>query len=204
MLTGVVMDKESFIRVWDPLVRVGHWLLVISFIIAYLSEDNFLSLHTWAGYSVTGIILTRIAWGFIGTRHARFSDFIYPLSTVVQFVKNTLILRAKRYIGHNPAGGLMILAMIASLLITTLSGMTVYGAAENAGPLAAWLGGSSHFLEEIFEGIHEFFANLTLLLVIVHVTGVVLESLIHRENLVRAMVTGYKSGKDDTSHLKRP
>jgi len=204
MLTGVVMDKESFIRVWDPLVRVGHWLLVISFIIAYLSEDNFLSLHTWAGYSVTGIILTRIAWGFIGTRHARFSDFVYPLSTVVQFVKNTLILRAKRYIGHNPAGGLMILAMIASLLITNLSGMAVYGAAENAGPLAAWLGGSSHFLEEIFEGIHEFFANLTLLLVIVHVTGVVLESLIHRENLVRAMVTGYKSGKDDTSHLKRP
>ena len=204
MLTGVVMDKESFIRVWDPLVRVGHWLLVISFILAYLSEDDFLSLHTWAGYSVTGIILTRIAWGFIGTRHARFSDFVYPLSTVVQFVKNTLILRAKRYIGHNPAGGLMILAMIASLLITNLSGMAVYGAAENAGPLAAWLGGSSHFLEEIFEGIHEFFANLTLLLVIVHVTGVVLESLIHRENLVRAMVTGYKSGKDDTSHLKRP
>jgi len=198
------MGKETLIRVWDPLVRVGHWLLVVSFFIAYLTEDDFMTLHTWAGYSVTVIILTRIVWGFIGTRYARFSDFVYPLSTVVQFVKNTLILRAKRYIGHNPAGGLMILAMITSLLITTLSGMAVYGAAENAGPLAAWLGGSSHFLEEIFEGIHELFANLTLLLVIVHVTGVVLESLIHRENLVRAMVTGYKSGKDDTSHLKQP
>lgn len=199
MLTRFVMDKESIIRVWDPLVRAGHWLLVISFFIAYLSEDDFLTLHTWAGYSVTGIILTRIAWGFIGTRHARFSDFVYPLSTIVQFVKDTLILRAKRYIGHNPAGGLMILAMIATLLVTTLSGMAVYATADNAGPLAPWLGGSSHFLEEIFEGIHEFFANLTLLLVIVHVTGVVLESLIHRENLVRAMVTGYKTGKEDSS-----
>jgi len=198
------MGKETLIRVWDPLVRVGHWLLVVSFFIAYLTEDDFMTLHTWAGYSVTVIILTRIVWGFIGTRYARFSDFVYPLSTVSQFLKDTLILRAKRFIGHNPAGGLMILALIVSLLITTLSGMTVYGAADNAGPLAPWLGASSHFLEEVFEGIHELFANLTLLLVLVHVMGVVVESLIHRENLVRAMVTGYKPGKDDTSHLKQP
>jgi len=198
------MGKETLIRVWDPLVRVGHWLLAISFFIAYLTEDDFLNLHTWAGYSVTGIILARIVWGFIGTRHARFSDFVYPLSTVVQFLKDTLILRAKRYTGHNPAGGLMILALIVGLLVTTLSGMAVYAATDNAGPLAPWLGGSSHFFEEVFEGIHEFFANLTLLLVIVHVTGVVLESLIHRENLVRAMVTGYKTGKDDTSQVKQP
>jgi cytochrome b len=199
MPTGVVMEKETLIRVWDPLVRVGHWLLVVSFFIAYLTEDDFMTLHTWAGYSVTVIILTRVVWGFIGTRHARFTDFVYPLSSVSQFLKDTLILRAKRFIGHNPAGGLMILALILSLLITTFSGMALYAAADNAGPFAPWLGVSSHFLEEVFEGIHEFFANLTLLLVLVHVMGVVVESLIHRENLVRAMITGYKTGKNESA-----
>jgi cytochrome b len=180
------------IKVWDPLVRIGHWLLVACFILAYITEDNFQNLHSWAGYLIFAIILIRVIWGFIGTKHARFSDFVFPISTVKQFLKDTIHLRAKHYIGHNPAGGLMILMLMASLLITTLSGMAVYGAAENAGPMANWLSGSSHFLEDLFEGLHEFSANFTLLLIFVHIAGVIIESLVHRENLVRSMIHGYK------------
>jgi cytochrome b len=86
----------------------------------------------------------------------------------------------------------MIILMLASLLLTSITGIAIYGAEEQAGPLATWFANTSHFWEEAFEESHEFFANLTLLLVIIHVAGVVIESIIHQENLVRAMTNGRK------------
>lgn len=182
------------VKVWDPLVRVFHWTLVAGFFTAYLTEgeDATLTLHTWAGYTVLGLVLVRLVWGFIGTRHARFSDFVYRPGAIKAYLRDVLRLNPRRYLGHNPAGGLMIVVVIASLLVTTVSGMSLYAVEEQAGPLAGWLGGAGHFWEEAFEGVHEFFANFTLFLVVVHVAGVLVESLLHGENLVRAMFTGRK------------
>ena len=182
---------QQQIKVWDIFVRVFHWSLVLTFTIAYLTEDDFMTLHGYAGYAVAGLVALRVVWGFIGTRHARFGDFAYGPGAVSAFLKETLYLRAKRYIGHNPAGARMIFMMLASLMRTSVSGMALYGAGEGAGPLAG-LAASYGRHDGFLEDVHEFFANLTLLMVFVHVAGVLVESLIHRENLAMAMVTGRK------------
>jgi cytochrome b len=162
------MTESSLIRVWDPLVRFFHWALVSAFTIAYITEEDFLTVHSWAGYLILMLLCIRLAWGFLGTRYARFSDFLYSPKKIIQFLKDTSRLNAKRYLGHNPAGGAMVLLLMFSLLITTTSGVILLGAEEQAGPLV---------------------------LVFVHVAGVLVESLIHKENLVSAMITGLKPGK---------
>jgi cytochrome b len=172
-------------------VRFFHWTLVLSFIVAYITEEDFLGLHTGAGYIILGLLMVRIIWGFIGSRYARFSDFVFSPTTVLSYLKQTLLFRAKRYIGHNPAGGAMIVLLLASLIITTLSGIAVYGA-EDTGPLALWLGQAGDFTHDVLEEGHEFFANFTVFLVVIHIGGVIFESLVHRENLVDSMITGYK------------
>jgi cytochrome b len=111
------------------------------------------------------------------------------------YVKDLARGRAKRYIGHNPAGGLMILLLLLSLILTTVTGMALYGAEEQAGPLAAMMAGAGETSEDVLEELHEFFANATLFLVVFHVLGVIVESLVHRESLVRAMFTGRKAAE---------
>ena len=188
--------KQGEVSVWDPFVRIFHWLLVLLFTLAYVTGEDVLSLHVYAGYAVFGLMLLRVLWGVMGTPHARFGDFVYRPSTVLAFLKDTVALRARRYLGHNPAGGAMILLMLASLLLVSLTGFAVYGIEQGAGPLAM-LGGAGEFLEDACEEAHEFFANLMVLLVMVHIAGVVAESLIHRENLVKSMLTGRKRALDD-------
>lgn len=188
--------EQGEIRVWDPFVRIFHWLLVLLFTLAYVTAEAPLRLHVYAGYAVFGLVLWRVLWGVIGTRHARFSDFAYRPSAVLAYVKDTLALRARRYLGHNPAGGAMILLMLVSLMLVSISGFAVYGLEKGAGPLAL-LSGAPESLEDVLEEVHEFFANLMVLLVGVHIAGVVAESLIHRENLVKAMLTGRKRAADE-------
>ena len=188
--------EQGEVRVWDPFVRIFHWTLVMLFTLAYVTGEEPLSLHVYAGYAVFGLILLRVLWGLMGTTHARFSDFMYRPSRVLAYLKDTLGLRARRYLGHNPAGGAMILLMLASLLLVSVSGFAVYGLEKGAGPLAM-LGGSPESIEGVFEEVHEFFANLTVLLVAIHIAGVVVESLIHRENLMKAMLTGRKRAQGD-------
>jgi cytochrome b len=196
---AVSASDKSTVRVWDPLVRVFHWLLVAAFFTAYITEEDFLTLHSWAGYTVLGLLLVRILWGFVGTKHARFSDFVFSPQHIVQYLKDTFVLKAKRYIGHNPAGGAMILLLIFSLLITSISGLVIFGIEEAQGPLAGWISDSSHFWGDAFEELHEFFANFTLFLVFVHVAGVVVESLIHHENLIVSMFNGRKRQGQETN-----
>ena len=192
------MIKPTQIKVWDPVVRFFHWSLVSAFLIAYVTEEDLLTVHTWAGYLIAGLLVIRIIWGFIGTHYARFSDFIYSPSTIIQFLKNTLALRAKRYLGHNPAGGAMVILLIISLLLTTTSGILLLGAEEQAGPVAHWFTRAGGFWGKALEELHEFFANFTLLLVFLHIAGVIVESLIHKENLVSAMLNGFKSADTST------
>ena len=191
------MTDLSQIKVWDPLVRFFHWSLVSAFFIAFITEDELLTIHSWAGYLILALLGIRFFWGFIGTRYARFSDFVYSPANILQFLKDTLHLRARRYLGHNPAGGARVIMLMISLLLTSITGVLLLGAEEQAGPLAHWFSQTSEFWSEALEETHEFFANFTLLLVFVHVIGVIVESLIHRENLVSAMISGYKPANPD-------
>ena len=193
------------IPVWDPLVRVFHWTLVISFCSAYLSEGELFEalqdrlsgewlqlIHVWAGYLIAGMLLWRVVWGFVGPRHARFSDFVRGPRESFGYLKDALTLRAARYLGHNPAGGAMIVALLLSLATTIVTGLALYGADKAMGPLAALLVESSDATIDAIKEAHEAATNCTLLLVAGHLLGVVWESLLHRENLVRAMISGRK------------
>ncbi len=187
----------STIKVWDPLVRIFHWSLVAGFFVAYLTEDDFMSLHVWAGYLVGALVAVRIVWGFVGPRYARFSDFVRSPGEVIAYLKAELAGHARRYLGHNPAGGAMVVALLLSLALTVITGLVTYGGAECAGPLAGSLCSSGNEVAELGEEVHEFFANLTLLLVVLHVAGVVFSSRLHGENLVHAMLTGRKPASVD-------
>jgi len=186
------MKQATSVKVWDPVVRLFHWALVLAFMLAYLSGEDLLTLHTWAGYFILMLLGVRIVWGIIGTKHARFSDFVYRPSTVRQFLQDTVRLRARRYLGHNPAGGTMVILLILSLCITSFTGLLVLGAEEQTGPLAHWFSQNHSWWGALTEEVHEFFGNFTLLLVLIHIAGVLVESLIHKENLVAAMITGLK------------
>ncbi|NCC26639.1 MAG: cytochrome B [Gammaproteobacteria bacterium] len=194
MIAPAITGHESpeRIRVWDPLVRIFHWALVGGFTTAFIVEDDLLGVHVWAGYLVLSLIAVRLVWGLIGTRHARFSDFVRKPIDVLAYVRDALRLRAPRYLGHNPAGGAMVIALMITVVLTGLSGLAVYGAEELSGPLAPMMnalpGSRGHF----FEAVHEVMANLTLALIIAHVAGVIFSSLSHRENLIGGMITGLK------------
>ena len=184
-------DKQG-VRTWDLLIRLFHWTLVAAFFTAYLTEDDWMSLHVLAGYTVLGLVLFRIVWGLIGTRHARFTDFICSPASTLAYLKDIIAFRARRYLGHNPAGGAMVIALLFSLTATAISGLALYGYEEFSGPLAGLMGNTPDWLGDSLEDVHEFFANFTLMLVLLHVAGVVIASLQHGENLVRSMFTGIK------------
>ena len=207
--------KEGYLRVWDPLVRIGHWTIVAGFFVAYFTDDDLLRLHAWAGYLVGGVIVLRIVWGFIGTPHARFADFVYRPRTVVRYAIDLVAFRARRYIGHSPAGGVMIVALLAMLAATVYSGLMAYALEDNRGPLAPFVGQASgqaipaaradddadengdededgEASGDFWEDLHETLSNATLILVFFHIGGVLLASVAHRENLIRAMITGDK------------
>jgi cytochrome b len=190
-------NKHRWIKVWDPFVRLFHWATVIFFSAAYITEDDFLFIHSWSGYILLTLIMLRIIWGFVGTQYARFSNFSYSLSHTKTFLKNTLSFKAKRYIGHNPAGGLMIFALLLVIGSTALSGIVLIALEEQQGPLVYLFDSTKftsapHFLSSMVEALHEFFAHTCILLIFCHVCGVIIESLIHKENLAKSMVTGLK------------
>ena len=187
------MDNErpDRVKVWDGFVRVAHWLLVLGFFVAYFTEDDLLTAHVWAGYLVGAIVLLRVVWGFVGSEYARFSSFACGPGKAVGYLVGLLRRRAARYLGHSPAGGAMVILLLICLAATVWSGLTVYAYDQGAGPLARLFaqGGAA---EEFWEELHEILANFTLVLVGLHIAGVALASFVHRENLVRAMLSGYK------------
>jgi len=169
------------ILVWDIPTRLFHWLLAGSFAGAFLTAESetWRDLHVLLGYTVLGLIGFRIVWGLIGTRYARFNSFAFRPSQVVAYLKSLVSGTPQHYLGHNPAGSWVIYAL---LLLGIASGVTGYATYNEIG--GEWL-----------EELHEAAANSMLALVGVHIAGVVVSSLLHRENLVRAMIDGHKAGE---------
>ena len=119
------MPKQKQIKVWDPLIRVFHWTLVTAVAVTWLTEDEFLDLHVYAGYTIMVLLAIRLLWGFIGTRHARFSDFVRPPREAMTYLKQLVTVRAKRHLGHNPVGGLMIIVLLISLMLSSITGLAI-------------------------------------------------------------------------------
>lgn len=171
------------ILAWDWPVRIGHWLMVVGFILAWLtSESESLRLvHAVAGATVLAAAAFRLLWGIVGTRTARFSDFVRGPTAVGDYLLGLLRLQPAHFTGHNPAGGWAIVLLLGFAALAGASGWAIYND----------LGG--HWLEELHEG----FASAMLVVVIVHVIGVVSGSVLHGENLVRAMINGHKDGRSE-------
>lgn len=170
--------RPAEVRVWDPMVRLFHWSLVLGFAVAWATGDEIKWLHLGAGYAIAGLIGFRILWGLVGTRHARFTDFVRHPSTVLAFLKDTARLRARRYLGHNPAGGAMTIAMLLMLAAISATGVMMTS--------------DAFWGVEWVEEAHEAAVNVTLGLIALHLAGVAIASLEHGENLVRSMLTGRK------------
>jgi cytochrome b len=205
-------EASAMIRVWDPVIRIGHWVLAVAFATAYLTEGEPQWLHSWAGYAIAATVALRAVWGLVGPRHARFSDFVTAPGRVFAYLRDLATGRADRHLGHSPAGGAMTVALLFALALTALTGMANIAAEENQGPLAgvvtaqslpAWAmedeeneyeehGDEGREGSEVFEEIHEFAANTTLFLIVLHIAGVAWASRAHGENLIRAMIDGRK------------
>lgn len=214
--------KSHWIYVWDSVVRLFHWVLVAAFAVAYLTGDDVLAIHVWAGYAIGILVVVRVLWGFVGPRHARFRDFIYGPLRTSRYLVDLLTFRAKRYLGHSPAGGAMIILLLISLSATVATGLVVYAVEKNSGPLTTFITSPAassvnipqprgdedklnrradrrkSALGETVGELHEFLANLTLVLVLLHVAAVIFASVVHRENLVRTMITGWKRTEPET------
>lgn len=176
------MDKPK-VFVWDLPTRAFHWLLAASFAGAFLTAESerYRDVHVALGYTMLGLIAFRLVWGLIGTRYARFWSFAYGPRSVLTYVKSLLAGSPQHYLGHNPAGSWAIYALLA---LGTLAGASGYATYNDLG---------GHWMEELHEGI----ANTLLAVVVVHLAGVFVSSLLHRENLVRSMWTGYKLRKSE-------
>lgn len=168
------------IRVWDLPVRLGHWLLAGGFILAWFSGDSeeWRLLHVYAGSVVLAVALFRLLWGFIGSRHARFSAFIQRPMAAFVYLKNLTALKPQHFTGHNPAGGWAILLLLALAIVTSSSGWFVY----------------QDMFGEWLVTAHDILATIMLVLVVLHLAGVAVGSIAHHENLIRAMITGRKLG----------
>jgi cytochrome b len=183
------------LRVWDLPTRTFHWALVVLLIVAWLTgedEDWIFVIHSFAGYGVIALVIFRLAWGVVGNRHARFWSFVRGPGQVWAHARALMRFSPPRFLGHNPLGGWMILALLGVAAAAAVTGLFV-AEDEAAGPLASLV---SHATAEALEEVHEALANILIALAVAHVVGVLADWLLTGDNLVRAMVTGRKQVPD--------
>jgi len=182
------METKSKVLVWDAPTRVFHWTLALSFAGAFLTAESerWRDVHIMLGYTVLALVAFRLIWGFFGSRYARFKSFAYGPRDVLGYLKSLVTRSPRHYLGHNPAGSVVIYGLLLLAVATGISGYLHYNE----------IGG------EWLEDLHETLAYAMLALVFVHIAGVLVSSLLHRENLVSAMLTGYKRG-DPASGIRR-
>lgn len=179
------------VKVWDLAVRIFHWGVALLVLAAFLTseEDESIPLHTKAGLAVLGAVVFRVAWGIWGSPHARFKAFVRSPREVLAYAREFVRGRPPVHASHNPLGGMMVVALLLTLLATALTGALTYAGPEWGGALAASLTkGQGKALKELHEGL----ASLLLGLVGVHVAGVLVSSLLERQNLILGMISGRK------------
>ncbi len=172
--------ERTRILVWDLPVRVFHWLLAICFAGAYVTSgsERWRDVHASLGYTVGVLIAFRLLWAVVGTRYARLASFAYGPRAVLAYLRSLLTRNPRHYVGHNPAGSWAIYAIVTLGITTVAAGYATY----------------NHIGGKWLEEFHQVAGNAMLAVVIGHVAGVVVSSVLHRENLPKAMLTGYKSG----------
>jgi len=169
------------ILVWDVPTRVFHWLLVLSFSGAYVTAESerYRDIHVMLGYTMLALLAFRLLWGFFGTRYAQFRSFLFKPGEIIAYVLSLLKGKPTHYVGHNPAGSVAIWLLLA---LGISSGVTGIMAFQDIGG-------------DMVEELHEFASNAMLAVVLIHIAGVIVSSVMHRENLVRSMITGFKSAR---------
>lgn len=183
--------------IWDLPTRLFHWTLASSFALAWLTSegDRWRSIHVFLGYLMLGLVVFRLIWGFAGSHFSRFSSFWFSPKEALDYLKQVVHGHAPRHVGHNPTGSLAIYILLAMSLVVGLTGVVTLGGDEQQGIAAGWL---SFAQVQTLKQLHEFGAIAMLVVVAGHITGVVVESVLHKENLARSMVNGIKMAEANT------
>jgi cytochrome b len=172
-------------RVWDPVVRLSHWALAAAFVVAYFSHGGYLTVHRVSGYAIAALVLLRVAWGFLGSPHARFTDFVPGPRKFFAYVGLLVRGREPRHVGHNPAGGAMIVVLLILLAALCATGFVL---------------DTPRFRDDRdFKQVHDLLTDATVACIGLHLVGVAYASWRHRENLVAAMLSGRKRGPTEGS-----
>lgn len=180
------------IRVWDWPVRLIHWLIVLLFIISWVSAEiggNAMQYHFWSGYTVLGLVIFRLIWGWVGSETARFSDFIRGPGAVLAYVRAWFKSNYRATRGHNPLGGWSVAALLLTLGFQTITGLFSNDDIANEGPLYHLV---SKETSDLISAWHEVSFNVLLVLVALHIAAIILYRVKHRENLLKPMLTGDK------------
>lgn len=191
-----LQHKRQVIRVWDPLLRIFHWLTVIAVLLAYWSDGTDLRVHGLAGSLLGGLLLFRLFWGAVGPEHARFGSFFPRYSALKAHFLSLLKGSPHRHLGHTPLGSVMIFLLLCALMFMYATGSLLLALQLDAGPWAGWVDHMSFEQEIWVMDLHERLADALMALVIVHIAGVLVESWLQKVNLVSAMFTGCKTMRD--------
>jgi cytochrome b len=206
---GIVMNQDKStdqsqtnppeVNVWDLPTRTFHWLLVISFAVAYFSNllgVSYFVYHLWSGYFVILLLVFRLCWGVIGAHHSRFINFVPNPKETIRYLRDLVKGKSKSYQGHNPLGAWMVLLLLVSLLIQAITGLFSNDEIFNAGPLYAYV---SHEISLWLTGIHKDLFYWIFAAVVLHVLAVFFYLIIKRENLIKPMITGKKLADDHSN-----
>lgn len=187
------MQKNTDIKVWDLPVRMFHWSLVLGFVLAYVTaEFHILDVHVLIGYGLVFLLVFRVFWGFAGNQYARFKSFVFGPKETMEYMRSLRTGHPAHYYGHNPAGALMVFGLIAILAAIFMSGLVTLATVDYEGPLLFLANEVSDETAYFFRHAHDFFVDVALLMIPLHLLGVISGSIQHKENLVRSMVTGMK------------
>lgn len=190
--------KKHKVKVWDLPTRLFHWSLValvaVGLVTGFLSPEWWMGVHLWAGYGTVLLVIFRLVWGIFGSEYSRLETFTFTPREVLAHIREVFFLRPTHYIGHNPAGALMIFALIFILVGTTLSGLLELGGEENQGPLA---GAANYLVGDMASVIHKVLTMILMALIVFHIIGVFTEIRLSGENLVKSMIDGFKRVSDN-------
>lgn len=194
------IEHVQTVNVWDLFIRIFHWTLVAGFTTAFLSgEFHFPQVHALIGYVLCALLVARIYWGFMGSQYARFASFVFSPGETLAYIRGMLKGHPRHYFGHNPAGALMVFALLATLTLILATGLVTLSVIDFEGPLLFLANQVSDETSYAFRRLHKLLPYAGLALVGLHIAGVAAGSFQHRENLVKAMFTGKKMPPSDSN-----